>query len=397
MAVKINTTKSIVMVFILLLFLWSSVFAQTLPEYPAIGGQLLASKGCLKCHSIKGKGGSTGPDLGKIDLGDTQLDLVAKIWNHTPSMISGMEKAGIARPTLTGQEFADITAYLYFLRFFDDPGDPAAGALIFDQKGCSSCHPVSGRGKEGELALDEFPRNITPVFLSQALWNHSLEMMARMLVIGKSWPTFADTEMMDLLEFIKTHAKGAAEPAFFKPGNPQEGKRVFDTRGCKNCHSIRGEGMEGGIDLGMRAKTFYKSLTRIASDMWNKAPVMILVRIAQTQCGIPKFTSEEMSDLLAYLYFLHYIDEPGNGSKGEKLFSDLSCSQCHVVGGKRGKLMYINLSKYRNAAPTAIVADIWNHSIEMRQAMGVHGIPWPRLKRGEMADLLEFIRNPRKN
>jgi mono/diheme cytochrome c family protein len=392
---KITAITSLVMT-IILLFLCSPVFSQTLPESPATGGQLLASKGCLKCHSIRGKGGSIGPDLGEIDLGDTQLDLAAKMWNHTPSMISGMAKAGIAKPTLTGQEFANITAYLYFLRYFDEQGYPESGQLIFEQKNCSYCHPLSGRGKEGELALDAFPRNISPVFLSQALWNHSLEMMARMLVIGKSWPIFADTEMIDLLAFIKTQAKGPAEPAFFNPGDPREGKRIFDTKGCNNCHSIRGEGKEGGIDLGIRARDFYTSLTEIASHMWNKAPQMILVRIAQTQCGIPKFTSEEMSDLLAYLYFLHYVDEPGNRSKGEKLFSDLSCSQCHIVGGKHGKLAYINLSKYQNATPLTIVADIWNHNMEMREAMNAQGIQWPQLKKGDMADLLEFIRNPEK-
>jgi cytochrome c2 len=392
---KLNGIASLVMT-IILLFPCSSVFSQTLPESPAAGGRLLASKGCLKCHSVRGKGGSIGPDLSEIDLGDAQLDLAAEMWDHTPSMMSGMEEAGIAKPRLTGQEFADITAYLYFLRYFNEQGYPDLGQLIFEQKGCSSCHPVSGRGKEGELSLEEFPRNVSPVFLSQALWNHSLAMMARMLVIGKSWPIFADTEMINLLEYIKTHAKGPAEPAFFNPGDPREGKRIFDTKGCNNCHSIRGEGKEGGIDLGMRARAFYTSLTGVASRMWNKAPEMILVRIAQTQCGIPKFTSEEMSDLLAYLYFLHYVDEPGNRSKGEKLFSDLSCSRCHIVGEKHGKLAYINLSKYQSASPTTIVADIWNHNVEMREAMSAQGIKWPQLKKGDLADLLEFIRNPQK-
>ncbi len=392
--------KTITIIFsgmtVIFLFLCSFAFAQILPEDPAIGGRLLASKGCVKCHSIKGEGGKTGPDLGGIDLGDTQLDLAARMWNHAPSMIAGMENAGIVKPALTGQEFTEITAYLYFLRFFDEPGDPAAGAYIFDQKGCASCHPVSGRGKEGELGLDEFPRNISAVFLSQAVWNHSLEMMARMIQTGQRWPTFAETEMMDLFEFVRTHAKGAAEPSFFNPGNPREGKQVFNTKGCSKCHSIRGEGAEGGIDLGRRAKTYYTSLTRIASNMWNKAPEMILVRIARTECGIPKFTAKEMSDLLSYLYFLHYSDEPGNISKGEKLFSEMRCSQCHSLEGERGKLIYIDPAKYRNAEQTTIVASIWNHVAEMIEAMGVKNITWPQLRKGEMADLVEFIRNAQK-
>ncbi|MDH4230763.1 MAG: cytochrome c [Nitrospirota bacterium] len=381
---------------VILFFLCSLAFAQTLPEDPAIGGRLLASKGCVKCHSIKGEGGTTGPDLGRIDLGDTQLNLAARMWNHAPSMIAGMEKAGIVRPALTGQEFTEITAYLYFLRFFDEPGDPAAGAYIFEQKGCSACHPLAGRGKEGELGLDEFPRNVSAVFLSQAVWNHSLEMMARMLRLGKKWPGFADREMMDLFEFIRPRAKGPAEPFFFKPGNPREGKKLFAAKGCNKCHAIRGEGAEGGIDLGRQAKTFYTSLTQIASNMWNKAPEMILVRVAQTECGIPKFTAKEMSDLLAYLYFLHYIDEPGDTALGEKMFSEMHCAQCHSLKGERGKLIFIDLSGYQDTDQTTLVAGIWNHTAEMMEAMGVKNLAWPQLRKGDMADLLEFIRSAQK-
>lgn len=380
------------MVIILFFLLVPFAFGQALPEDPARGGQLFASKGCIKCHAIKGEGGKIGPDLGKIDLGDTQLDLAGEIWNHTPSMIMEMERTGIVKPTLTGQEFTEISAYLYFLKFFDEPGNPARGKYIFTEKGCELCHSSSGKGKEGAPSLDQFPKNISPVFLSQAIWNHSLEMIARMVQVGIKWPKFSGTEMMDLLEYIKANAKGAEEPAFFKPGNPKEGKQIFATKGCNKCHSIRGEGATGGVDLGKIAQTFYTSITQIASSMWNKGPT-ILVKIAQTQCGIPKFESKEMVDLLAYLYFLHFIDEPGNITNGERLFSEMGCSQCH---GRQGKLIYIDLSKYQNKDQTEIVASIWNHSIEIQKAARGQGIPWPQFKKGDMADLLEFIRTPKK-
>ncbi len=377
---------------ILFLFLLSSfAFAQTLPEDPARGGRLFVSKGCVKCHALKGEGGKIGPDLGKIDLGETELDLASKIWNHTPSMIIGMEKAGVIKPTLTGQEFTEISAYLYFLKFFDEPGNPARGKSIFTEKGCVSCHPSSGRGKEGAPGLSEFPKNISPVFLSQAIWNHSLNMMARMVEIGMKWPKFRGTEMMDLLEYIKTKAEGGEDPAFFKPGNPKEGKKIFDSKGCNRCHFIWGEGAKGGVDLGKIAKTFYTSVTQVASIMWNKGPT-VLVKMTQTESGIVKFTPKEMADLLSYLYFLHYIDEPGDIMNGKRLFSEIGCSQCHSLYGKRGKLMYIDLSKYLGTPPTEIVATMWNHSIEIYKATSERGIPWPQFKKGEMADLLEFIR-----
>jgi len=122
----------------------------------------------------------------------------------------------------------------------------------------------------------------------------------------------------------------------------------------------------------------------------------VLIRIAQTQCGIPKFTSKEMADLLSYLYFLHFIDEPGNRANGEKIFSTIGCSQCHGSDKRSGKLLYIDLSKYETATEMDIVASMWNHSKEIQKAVGEQNMPWPRFKEGEMADLLQYLWAPRK-
>ncbi len=389
---KILTTGMI----LILVLIYSSTFAQLLPEDPTKGNRLFVSKGCVRCHAFKGDGGKIGPDFGRVDLGNTQLDMAAKLWNHIPSMNIGMEQARMIKPNLTGQEFTEISAYLYFLKFFDESGDATRGRSIFNEKGCSSCHPLSGKGNEGEPGLDQFPQNISPVFLTQSIWNHGPVMIAHMVKLGMKWPVFEGTEMMDLLDYIKVNAKGAKETAFITPGNPKEGKKVFASKGCIKCHAVRGEGGKEAEDLGKRAKTFYKSLTQIASSMWNKGPA-VLGKMGQTQLGIPKFTPKEMADLIAYLYFLHFIDEPGNPVNGRKIFSESGCSKCHGLEGKPGELMTISLSKYQKAvSPMDIVASLWNHSTEIEKAMRGKGISWPRFKKGELADLLEFIRTPKK-
>ncbi len=380
---------------ILLIALAPFAFGQAIPEDPMKGAQLFVSKGCAECHALKGEGGKVGPDLGKIDLGDTQLNLAAKIWNHAPSMISKMESAGMTKPMLTGEDFSGISAYLYFLRFFDEPGNATKGRSVYEEKGCFFCHPSSGKDREGPLGLERFPKDVSPAFLSRAIWDHCLDMMVRMVEIGMKWPRFWETEMMDLLEYIKTNAKGAEEAAFSKSPNPKEGKQVFTSKGCFQCHAIRGEGARGGVDLAKTALASYTTLTRIASSMWNKGPT-VLVKIAQTQCGIPKFTSREMADLLAYLYFLHFTDPPGNRENGKKIFSAIGCSQCHAREGKSGRLTYVDLSRYEGTAEAEIVASMWNHSREIQKAAGEQNVPWPQFKEGEMADLLEFIRTPKK-
>jgi len=389
--------KILVTGIILILILTGSLtFAQLLPEDPTKGSRLFVNKGCVRCHALKGDGGKVGPDFGRVDLGNTQLELAAKLWNHIPSMNVGMERARMIKPNMTGQEFTEISAYLYFLKFFDEPGDATRGKFIFNEKGCSSCHLLSGKGKEGEPGLDQFPQNISPVFLTQSIWNHGPVMIAHMVKLGMKWPIFEGSEMMDLLEYIKLNTKGVKETAFITPGNSREGKQVFAAKGCIKCHAVRGEGGKEAEDLGKRAKTFYKSLTQIASIMWNKGPA-VLGKMSQTQIGIPKFTPKEMADLIAYLYFLHFIDEPGNPVNGKKIFSESGCSKCHGVDGKPGELMTISLSKYQKAGnPMDIVASIWNHSTEIEKAMREKGISWPRFKKGELADLLEFIRTPKK-
>ena len=105
------------------------------------------------------------------------------------------------------------------------------------------------------------------------------------------WPTFEGTEMIDLLEYIKTNARGPKEAAFITPGNPKEGRQVFITKGCIKCHAIRGEGGKEAEDLGKRAKLFYKSLTQIASIMWNKGPT-VLAKMAQTPDGYSEVYAE---------------------------------------------------------------------------------------------------------
>jgi len=379
------------------LLLCSMSFAQTLlPEDPTKGARLFVSKGCVKCHALKGEGGKVGPDLGKIDLGDTQFELASRLLNHIPSMTQGMERAKVAKPNLTGDELTEISAYLYILKFFDETGNSTRGRYVFAEKGCDNCHPLSGNGKEGEPGLDEFPQNISAVFLGQAIWNHGPVMIAEMVKLGMKWPVFEGTEMMDLLEYIKMSARGAKETAFITPGNPRQGRQVFVAKGCIKCHSIRGEGGKGGEDLGKKAKTFYKSLTQISSIMWDKGP-SVLAKMSQTQTGIPKFTPKEMADLIAYLYFLHFVDEPGNPTNGNRVFSELGCATCHSVNGIKGELMQIDLSKYgKTNNPMELVTGVWNHSTEIEKAMREKGISWPRFKKGELDDLLEFIRTAKK-
>ena len=97
---------------ILLLLPLRSMIAQAPPE-PAVnaaaGSRVFGAKGCVKCHAVKGLGGSEGPDLGRTPKLRTFYDLAADMWNHGPAMVERMLELDIRRPRLSPRETGDCS------------------------------------------------------------------------------------------------------------------------------------------------------------------------------------------------------------------------------------------------------------------------------------------------
>ena len=66
-----------------------------LPSNPVEGSRIFINKGCIKCHAIKDEGGTIGPDLGKVSIGGTLLDMAGVMWNHAPYMEGVMKQEKI--------------------------------------------------------------------------------------------------------------------------------------------------------------------------------------------------------------------------------------------------------------------------------------------------------------
>ena len=143
---------------IILIFLCSAAMGQApLIEDPTRGARLFVSKGCERCHALKGEGGKVGPDLGRIDLGETQFGFAAKLINHIPTMRLLMEKTRIVKPNLTGEELTEISAYLYLLRFFDEPGDSGPGKVLVRRKGLQVLSPPLWERQRGGARIERIP------------------------------------------------------------------------------------------------------------------------------------------------------------------------------------------------------------------------------------------------
>ena len=75
------------------------------------GRTVVQTKGCVACHSVRGKGGKVAGDFAASDAVGSPAALVAAMWNHSRLMEDQATKQGLALPTLKGQELADLAAY----------------------------------------------------------------------------------------------------------------------------------------------------------------------------------------------------------------------------------------------------------------------------------------------
>jgi cytochrome c2 len=164
------------------------------------GEKLFAGKGCIKCHSIFGKGGRQAPDLGKTVAQSNVTKLTTQIWNHVGRMTQKYHQEKMKWPYFAETEMSDLIVYLYSLNYLDKPGDAASGAEIFSQKRCVECHFKTGEDKRKLL---EAMKAINTTQFAAELWNHTSAMEAAMVTQGVPWPEMTGAQLRDVLAFLQ--------------------------------------------------------------------------------------------------------------------------------------------------------------------------------------------------
>jgi cytochrome c2 len=379
---------------IILLLACTSGFADDLEDHylptdPLKGTTHFTTKGCDKCHAIESRGGSFGPDLARSDLNGSLLDIASLMWNHSPQMSSMMSDLRVAPPEFTGDELAELAAYIFYIDYFDKLGDMAEGRRVFSAKGCANCHRVAGSGTRIGPNLSSLKKYASPIFLAQEMWNHGPQIKARMAELGVAWPEFDGAEISNLMAFLRDASPDTtSERIFMRPGNPRTGKELFRAKKCITCHEVLGEGREVGPDL--TQSTFHNSVTSVAAMMWNHGPA-IWERMEEMALSSPTFSGNELADLIAFLYFLRFFEEPANAQKGEMLFIQKGCQSCHHFGGQAVEGSVSLSTENPTSMPIELAAAMWNHSGEMSARMTRKKLRWPRLESGEMNDLLAYV------
>src|SRR5437867_7576439 len=177
---------------------------QSIPVDSQRGERLFQSEGCIQCHSIEGKGGKLGPDLGKrIDRNYTPAMLASVMWNHAPVMWAAMDRQGIRTSRLDEQAAADIFAYFYAVRFFDKPGDAARGKRLFSSKHCSECHGINGPKSEDAKPVIRWESLGHPILLAEAMWNHAANMRQAFADQKLAWPEITGQDLSDMLVYLR--------------------------------------------------------------------------------------------------------------------------------------------------------------------------------------------------
>jgi cytochrome c551/c552 len=360
---------------------------------PRAGAEIFQRKGCGDCHSVLGSGGTLAPDLGlQGAAGSSMNELVTQMWNHAPRMWEQIRSAKIDYPRFTSEDMANLFAYLYVTCYDDESGNPSRGRQLFNQKGCIRCHSVGDTGGTVGPNLKEIGPVDTPIFWSQAMWNHAPAMETRMRELNIPWPKFEGDEMNDLLVFVRQERAGPEREAELLPADPRRGWALFQQKGCISCHAIHGEGGTDGPDLTL-GHPVPSTLTRLAARMWNHSPEMWVAMKAK---GIkrPAFAGQEMADLIAFLYSARYFELGGSPAIGRQLFTERKCGTCHGADAQGGEVGPRLRKSDRFFTPVNFALALWSHGPRMYSKAEGLGLGWPTLNEGDLSHLLAFLNSP---
>jgi cytochrome c len=335
------------------------------------GKELFRAWNCNVCHSINGQGGRSAPDLGKsVERGFSPYVMAGLLWNHAPAMWAAMDRKGVARPEPGEQQAADLFAYFFAARFFEQPGDAGRGRRVFVAKRCGECHGTKMALREGIRPVADWDSLADPIALAQQMWNHSRDMRGALDGSAISYPRLSTQELADLLaDLRRTVQRGQAGE--FSPAPAESGRKLFEAKGCAECH-------RGSLALESRATRY--SLTDFAAAMWNH-PFRTMPNPGQLTYG-------EMRDLVGYLVSMQFFEERGNPDRGGRVFARKRCALCHdnpSTGAPARSTLAGTMTSF------GMVAALWKHGPAMLDRMRREKIAWPHFDGSDMADVTAYL------
>jgi mono/diheme cytochrome c family protein len=334
------------------------------------GAQVVQRERCLMCHSIRGRGGTAAPDLGRrFAHSYTPATLAAEMWNHAPRMWNAIEQANMPLPRLTDADADNLFAYLYSVRYFDRPGDAGRGKELFTEKHCSGCHSLTEPSKGPGDPVSTWMSLKDPVALVEDMWNHATVMHRAVKEKEHQWVMLTGQDLTDLTVYLQNLPSQRGETASFTLPDPASGRAPFE-KNCAPCHN-------GSLSLDRRLSDM--TLTDVAAAMWNHVPRMLTV---------PTVGTDDMHKIVAYVWEQQYLGPSGNVGKGRKAFHDKHCASCHDDPNftqahfmRAGKIF----------TPLSMVSVLWLHGPQMLEQMKKRDVTWPHLTPEDVSNIVAYL------
>ncbi len=336
------------------------------------GRRVISEEGCLRCHHAGL--GARAPDLLRArGRGFSPFMLAGEMWNHAPAMWTEMRKTGIRLPRLEWQQAADLFAFLFSMQSFEEPGNPARGKALFQHDRCGGCHSPSERARNGISSVRAWGRMEDAADLAQlGSWHigrrpdHGRESADPRLRVSAQ-------EMRDVAAYVRTVGSPIRAPAPPEVAS-RGGAELLAGLGCTQCHSA-------GRSL-TRGRTRY-GISEFAAALWRHGPM--------GAGSIATRNSREMRALLQQMVALQFLDEIGDRDRGELVFAQKRCDACHGPEPRVGPDLAVHRGRLTSYEMMSV---LWKHGPKMLHEMKLRGIPWPRFRDDEMADIAAYLHGP---
>ena len=171
----------------------SAPAGQAMTGRPDVGKELFKKQECVNCHSIRGHGGSQGPDLAQVGLRRSAEWLNNFIYD--PSEL--FPESPMPRlDWKSEQEVADVVAFLLTLKrevpkekiLQAKASDVEKGEAFVQAYDCRACHAIGEGGVAGYPDLSHVGRKIRPE------WERSWLKDTQTIKPGTFMPTFGFSE-----------------------------------------------------------------------------------------------------------------------------------------------------------------------------------------------------------
>lgn len=342
------------------------------PDSVARGEEIYKESRCVTCHAVDGRGGTVGPDLGRVASKVNPAWLTAFL--RDPAKMQPGTK--MPRYRLRDADVRDLTAYLSSeLRDFDEqawppmpetPGRSAEGRGLVRKYGCFGCHDIPGFGQTARVGAE--------------LTGYADKEVARLDFglrrdVARSWQAWTDTKLREprgfrdelkmpdyrlssqeryaLVTYLASLTEATPPPDYLREATPPAayepegrfGELVADLK-CLVCHTIRGRGGSVGPDLTREGSRVRPEWLRRFLDRPNAIRIFLAERM-------PRFrlTRDEIDVLAGYIETVlvdasvpRLVFAPGEITpllveRGRDLFYQrYACDSCHQVGTQGGAI-----------------------------------------------------------